>query len=145
MGKVVHWELWKKLKFNYTTKWYMHKPESVLDNATHNIFWAFEMETDHLISAKRPDLVIANKRENLPNSGLCRTSRPQSENQRKWKERQVHVWRYSCPRQTRGWFRFHCADRSASWIYLRMTRSLHYLPAFCFFFFFLDSDGQINH
>ena len=32
VGKVIHWEWCKKLKLNYTTKWYMYKPESVLVN-----------------------------------------------------------------------------------------------------------------
>ena len=25
----------RKIKFDHTTKWYMHKPESVLENETH--------------------------------------------------------------------------------------------------------------
>ena len=29
MGKIIHWELCKQLKFDYNTKWYKHKPESV--------------------------------------------------------------------------------------------------------------------
>ena len=29
------WELCKKLKFEYTDKWYLHKPESILLNETH--------------------------------------------------------------------------------------------------------------
>ena len=29
------------------------------------------MQTDHLISARWPDLVIVNSKDNLPNSGLC--------------------------------------------------------------------------
>ena len=32
VGKVIHRELCKKLKFDYTAKWYMHKPESILKN-----------------------------------------------------------------------------------------------------------------
>ena len=32
--KVIHWELCKKLKFHHTNKWYMNKPESVLENET---------------------------------------------------------------------------------------------------------------
>ena len=27
--KVIYWELWKKFKFDYTKKDYMHNPESV--------------------------------------------------------------------------------------------------------------------
>ena len=30
--KVVHLELCKKFKFHHTNKWYMHNPESVLEN-----------------------------------------------------------------------------------------------------------------
>ena len=45
--------MWKNMKFDYTTKWYRHKPESVLENETHKILWHFEMQTDHLIPARR--------------------------------------------------------------------------------------------
>ena len=34
-GKVIHWEL--RLKFVHTTKWYMHKPESGIENETNKI------------------------------------------------------------------------------------------------------------
>ena len=61
--KVIHWELCKKLKFDHTNKWYMHNTESFLENDTHKLFWDFEIQTDHLISARRPDLKIINKKE----------------------------------------------------------------------------------
>ena len=35
VGKVIHWELCKKSKFDQTSKWYMHNTESVLKNKTH--------------------------------------------------------------------------------------------------------------
>ena len=63
VGKVIHWELCKKLNFHHATKWYMHKPESVLENETHKILWDFEIQTDHLITARRPDLVLINKKK----------------------------------------------------------------------------------
>ena len=58
-------------------KWYIHIPESVLENETHTFLVDFKIQTDHLISARRPDRVIVNnnkkkkkeKKENLPNSG----------------------------------------------------------------------------
>ena len=31
-----------------------------MGNETHKILWEFELQTDHLISARRPDLVIVN-------------------------------------------------------------------------------------
>ena len=50
----------------------MHNPESILENETHKILWDFEIQTDHLIPARRPDLVIVNKKkkDKLPSSGL---------------------------------------------------------------------------
>ena len=41
----------------------MHKSESILKNEIHKIPRGFEIQTDHLISARRPDLVIVDKRE----------------------------------------------------------------------------------
>ena len=39
----------------------MHNPEYALENETHELLWNFKIQTDHLISAKRPDLVTVNK------------------------------------------------------------------------------------
>ena len=41
----------------------MHKPESVLENETHKIIWDFQIKTDHLIPARRPDLMIVNRKK----------------------------------------------------------------------------------
>ena len=58
VGKVIHWELCKKMKFVHMNKWYMYNPASVLENGTHKLHWDFDIQTDHLISAQRPDLII---------------------------------------------------------------------------------------
>ena len=65
VGKVIHWELCKKFKFDPTNKWYVHNPAAVLENDTHKLLWDFDIQTDHLISARRPDLIVINykKRE----------------------------------------------------------------------------------
>ena len=41
----------------------MHNPEPVLENDTHKLLWDFDIQTDHRISARRPDLIIINKKE----------------------------------------------------------------------------------
>ena len=51
----------KKFKFDHTNKWYLHNPASVLENDTHKLQWDFDIHTDHLISARRSDLMIINK------------------------------------------------------------------------------------
>ena len=60
--KVIRWELCKKFKVDHTNKWYMHNPESVLENETYKLLWDFEIQTNHLISARQPDPVIVNKK-----------------------------------------------------------------------------------
>ena len=37
VGKVIHWEMCKKFKFDHTNKWYMHNAASVLENDTHKL------------------------------------------------------------------------------------------------------------
>ena len=64
MGKVFYWELCKKFRFKHSDKWYTHKPESALKNETHKLHWNFEILMDHIISARRPGLLIVSiKRE----------------------------------------------------------------------------------
>ena len=36
----------------------MHNPKPVLENDTHKLLWDFGIHTDHLISARRPHLII---------------------------------------------------------------------------------------
>ena len=43
VGKVIHWEMCKKLKFDHTNKWYMHNPASVLENDTHKLLWDLDI------------------------------------------------------------------------------------------------------
>ena len=53
VGKVIHWEMCNKFKFDHTNKWYIHNPAPVLENDTHKLLWDFDIHTDHLISAKK--------------------------------------------------------------------------------------------
>ena len=81
---MIHLKLCKRLRFDHTIKLYMHKPESVLENEMNTILWDFDIQTDHLIPARRPDLVLIDekkkkKKKNLPSSGFCCFSGSQSE------------------------------------------------------------------
>ncbi len=40
----------------------MHNPTPVLEIDTHKLLWDFNIQTDHLIPARRPDLIIINKK-----------------------------------------------------------------------------------
>ena len=39
VGKVIHWEMCKKFKFDHANKWYMHNPALVLENDTPVGLW----------------------------------------------------------------------------------------------------------
>ena len=69
----------------------MDNPKCVLKNETHKLFWDFEIQTDHLVSARQPDLVIVKKKkkENLPNIECCCLGRSRSGNIRKRRETSI--------------------------------------------------------
>ena len=50
--KVIHSELCKKSKFDQTNKWYMHNKDFVLENALPKLLRDFEIQKDHVISAR---------------------------------------------------------------------------------------------
>ena len=55
VGKVIHWEMCKKFKFDHT-----NNPAAAIENETHKLLWDFDIQTDHLISARRPVLIMIN-------------------------------------------------------------------------------------
>ena len=55
------------LKFDDSIKWFIHKPEFVLENEMHKLLRNFEIQTDQLILASRPDLKLITEKKN---SGL---------------------------------------------------------------------------
>ena len=65
MGKLIHWELCKSLKFDHTDKWYTNKPDYVLQNKIHKIRWDFEVQIDHRIPARKPDVELINKKKKI--------------------------------------------------------------------------------
>ena len=58
----------------------MDKPESILEKETQEILWDFEIQMDHLILDRRPDLVLTKKKKkkkkkkNLSSRGFCCSS-----------------------------------------------------------------------
>ena len=41
----------------------MHNPAPVLENDSHKLQWDFNIQTDHLIPTRRPDLIMINKKK----------------------------------------------------------------------------------
>ena len=63
VGKVIHWEMCRKFQFDHANKWYMRNPAPVLENDTHKLLSDFNIQTDHLIPGRRPDLIIITKKK----------------------------------------------------------------------------------
>ena len=41
----------------------MHNPVPILENDSHKLLWDFNVQTDHLIPTRRPDLIIINNKK----------------------------------------------------------------------------------
>ena len=55
-------EIARNCNFEAGNKWYEHEPESVLENEDYKILWDFSIQTDHVIKAQRPDLIVVDKK-----------------------------------------------------------------------------------
>ena len=64
MGRKIHWEVCRKIGFDVNEKLYKHEPEQVVENDSWKILWDFTIQTDHVIEARRPDMVIIDNTKN---------------------------------------------------------------------------------
>ena len=65
VAKALHWEICKKYGFKSASQWYEHEPESVLENEDWKVLWDFTIQTDRVIQARRPDIVIVDKKSKV--------------------------------------------------------------------------------
>ena len=57
VGRYVHWQFCEKLGFNKERLWYEH------ENKNFKILWDFTIQCDHMIEARKPDIVVVDKVE----------------------------------------------------------------------------------
>ena len=50
----------------------MQNPAPVLEIDTHKLLWDFNIQTDHLIPTRRPDLIIINKKKKKKKKRICK-------------------------------------------------------------------------
>ena len=53
VGKLIHWELCKRLKFDHTNIWYMHKSEYTLKNVMHKFHSDFDVQMHQQIPTRK--------------------------------------------------------------------------------------------
>ena len=63
VGKTVYWKLARSCNFEAEDKWYEHDPESASENEDYKILWDFSIQIDHVIEARRPELVVVDKKK----------------------------------------------------------------------------------
>ena len=61
VAAAVHWSIFKKHGLPHTEKWYDHRAEPVIENEKVKLLWDFNVQTDKVIEARRPDLILENK------------------------------------------------------------------------------------
>ena len=61
VAAAVHWSICKKHGLPHTEKWYDHRAEPVTENENVKLLWDFNIQTDKIIEARRPDLILENK------------------------------------------------------------------------------------
>ena len=60
----VHWSLCNKYSVQCSQQWYQHTTEPVIDKENVKILWDVNIQTDHLIKHRRPEIVVVNKENN---------------------------------------------------------------------------------
>ena len=96
LGKVIHRELCQKLKFDPTTKWFIHKSESLPENRRikYSRILRYKRTPDPCQRTRPGDnsgKKSKKQKENLPFSGFCRPSRSSCENQRKQQQKEKYL------------------------------------------------------
>ena len=52
----------KTFTFDHMKKWYMNNTASALEIVTHKLLWDFDIQTDHIFSVRRSDIIIMKKK-----------------------------------------------------------------------------------
>ena len=63
VAKKVHWDICKKNRLEHSEKWYEHAPEGAVENEEIKVLWDINIQCDNLIEARRPDLIVIDKKE----------------------------------------------------------------------------------
>ena len=63
VAKKVHWDICKKNRLEHSEKWYEHVPEGAVENEENKVLWDINIQCDNLIEARRPDLIVIDKKE----------------------------------------------------------------------------------
>ena len=63
VAKKVHWDICKKNRLEHSEKWYEHASEGEVENEEIKVLWDINIQCDNMIEARRPDLIVIDKKE----------------------------------------------------------------------------------
>ena len=63
VAAAVHWCMCRKYLIPCEDRWYQHRADKVAENEDVKLLWDFQVQTDHVIPARRPDILILKKKE----------------------------------------------------------------------------------
>ena len=63
VGRRIHWDICRKFGIQASGKWYNHEQENAVENDTCKVLRGFTIQTDHVIEARRSDLILIKKKE----------------------------------------------------------------------------------
>ena len=61
MAKRAHWKLCKKYELKSKDKWYEHVPLGCVENDKIKLLCVISVQCDHVLEARRPDIVLVDK------------------------------------------------------------------------------------
>ena len=64
IARLVHWKLCCKNGLKRSEKWCEHQPDGVEEDERCNILWDTTIQCDHIIKARRPDMIVVEKESN---------------------------------------------------------------------------------
>ena len=64
VARLANWRLRCKYSLNRNEKWCEHQPDEIEGNERCKILWDMTIQSDHVIKARRPDIVVDKKESN---------------------------------------------------------------------------------
>ena len=65
VARIIHRGLCRLYELDRADKWFEHQPSSVQETDRTKVLWDFNIPCDHIIEARRPDIVIVEKEEKV--------------------------------------------------------------------------------
>ena len=65
VARIIHWKLCKLYELDRAEKLLEHQPSSVQETDRTKVLWDFNIQCNHIIEARRPDIVIVEKEEKV--------------------------------------------------------------------------------